>query len=199
MTIRLAFFVACVLAPTATAAADSDATVAGEIRDRVTASDADFLYERGGAWVYGLTELPKVVASMSEFFSSIWYVISFGAIDGQWYARRADGGMDRETTIRWANEGQCPTLRPSLEALESLPTHPINLHDIGRPLDRDQIDILLDGATFRLFARNEPIKGRTFDTIVLTSNYGTPLAEWFEKTGAALEGCWAIQPPDWAN
>jgi hypothetical protein len=91
--------------------------------------------------------------------------------------------------VLWADSRTCAAMRPVLVAMQDVP--------MPRPsvpgLDKNDINIVLDGADYRL--RVPGRFGAGGAQLEISSNVGTPLAAWVGRSLAALEPCWSENRP----
>ena len=75
-------------------------------------------------------------------------------------------------------------MKPALVALSNLPPPRIDIPGIPSPTGSAE-QVILDGVGYRL----------TLNQLSFSTNLGSPLAEWTERTQAALAPCWRSEPP----
>jgi len=99
------------------------------------------------------------------------------------------------TTTEWANETDCPTLVQALATVEELPAPQIDVPGVGRE-GADQT-ISSDGVVYSLTSTwavwQDNLK--VGNSISLSSNRDTPLADWAEAMSEALVPCWGSDQP----
>lgn len=101
--------------------------------------------------------------------------------------------LTREPSLRWASSRDCPALRDRMVALSEL--------QAPRPyvggLDDQPPALTTDGAVYRLWSSASRYGDRGVDAyeMRISSNHGTPLAEWTDETLKALGPCWRDAPP----
>lgn len=92
--------------------------------------------------------------------------------------------------IFWADSRTCPALRPVLDALRAV----VAPHPQVPGID-PYGDIILDGVGYRLKTMARFPNGQDGD-LSYSSNVGTPLAAWIDRSLAALARCWSATAPD---
>lgn len=99
------------------------------------------------------------------------------------YTRSMPG---QETEIKWANSGDCPTIRTVI----------VSMQDIAMPSPApygapgQSVEIILDGAEYLLTAPSSYSNGR----LTITSNVGSALATWVDSSLKQLAPCWKKEP-----
>jgi hypothetical protein len=100
-----------------------------------------------------------------------------------WFRRSIDKPGE-EKRVDQVDTRACPRLLDALRALENLPA--------PKPappfLSSDEISVTVDGIGYALTIPAAYANRSTGD-MTLTSNIGTPLAEWIEQTLATIEVC----------
>lgn len=94
--------------------------------------------------------------------------------------------------VLWADSRTCPAVRRVLTSMQTLALPSITVPG----LDRYPGNIVIDGVAYSLRAPALFV-GRGGGQAVFTSNVGTPLATWVDRSLAALGPCWsALAPSD---
>jgi hypothetical protein len=116
-------------------------------------------------------------------------------------------GMDRQTkklrywlrytkaghgavTTRWADSKTCPEVTGILERMQGLSMPQPAAPGIG---EEKEIEITLDGIGYSLRAPAQ--FGRKVGNFTMSSNVGTPLAQWTDDSFRRLEACWTETQP----
>lgn len=142
----------------------------------------------------GIDGFPDVVSWMTPSLDWNWTIIVFENARGQWAARRMRYVHEEGVLTDWAEHENCGALMHSLEALEDVPPPPIDLQGVG-PTPREFV-IMADGAGFGVQARlSIQAPFLPYGKIKLTSNYDTPLADWFLDMQENMGSCWSDEQP----
>lgn len=88
-------------------------------------------------------------------------------------------------TVLWADSRTCPAVRPALAALGTLAMPRPSAPGIDPPGD-----MVLDGVGYAL-AMPGRFAGGGEGQFSVSSNIGTPLAAWVDRSLKALEPCWS--------
>ncbi len=107
--------------------------------------------------------------------------------EGYMLRRTLSQGPSQPNTS-WALTRNCPSAVPHLTGIESLPLPKPDLSGFGQEAQT----IVLDGALYQLSA--PALYGGEGGEIHVSSNIGTPLAEWIDSILAALDPCWRSGP-----
>ena len=101
-----------------------------------------------------------------------------------YWVRRTTRHLDESPGVAHTDNVRCPALLAVLRSMRDLPA--------PRPapplLDNADILVTADGTLYELHAP-AAYSGRTPGEITLSSNVGTPLANWVERSLAALQPC----------
>lgn len=103
---------------------------------------------------------------------------------GHFTFARAASSAGGEQTRFTATSRACPAALPILQRMETLALPTPDVPGYGDEARR----LTLDGIEYRL--ETLATFGDRGGKVQLTSNVGTPLAEWAEAIFGALEGCW---------
>ena len=101
-----------------------------------------------------------------------------------YWVRRTTRHSDESPGVAHTDSVRCPAVLAVLQSMRELPAPP------PAPPLLDSTDILVtaDGTLYELHAP-AAYSGRTPGEITLSSNVGTPLANWVERSLAALQPC----------
>ena len=133
----------------------------------------------------------KVNQSMAGHFR---VEVGVGRRDGRgiWIAKRveqpAEKGAQEQTT--WAASDTCPAMMPAFAKLTSI--EPFTIVPPGFPHEGAST---ADGAIFRVHVLGYWAQANHDGEILLSGNYGTPVADWVQETMKALAPCWSEQRP----
>eukprot|EP01037_Dinobryon_pediforme_P023631 gene23631-25129_t len=92
--------------------------------------------------------------------------------------------FEQPDAILWADSHTCPAVRPVLDAMRAVASPQPRVPGID-PYG----DILLDGTGYRLTTMARFANGQDGE-LTYSSNIGTPLATWVDRSLAALARCW---------
>lgn len=90
---------------------------------------------------------------------------------------------------KWADSRTCPAIGEALTRLRALAPPVI----VPPGFDPEPTEILVDGAGYSLTVPAADIAGQS--TLTWTSNVGTPLATWINRTLKTLGPCWKQDGP----
>ena len=109
--------------------------------------------------------------------------------------------ISRPAEILWADSRMCPAMLPVLRALQTLPPPRPSVPGIEPMPGAD----IVDGVGYQLrvpahFAGGGKVRSRlalgsSDGQMWFYSNLGTPLADWVDKSLAALQRCWSPVEP----
>jgi hypothetical protein len=88
----------------------------------------------------------------------------------------------------WAESRTCPAVVPMLAAARRIPMPRVAPYGVSD----DPIIVTGDGRSYMLQA---PATWPSVGEVTVTSNEGTPLAEWMNASLTALEPCWSRSQP----
>ena len=98
--------------------------------------------------------------------------------------RRTERSLD-SVEVKWANSRRCPAIRPVLAGMRDLAPPRLSPPGIGD----GPTEVILDGVFYSLSAPAG--YGGAEARVTVSSNVGTPLAAWVDKSLAALDRCWS--------
>src|SRR3954454_6172242 len=120
-------------------------------------------------------------------------VLSFGTLgvarnrpfELAYYAKRTVRRREEAAHVQWADSSSCPGLKAALAGLADL--SPPRIDVPGFPPAKGGTDegVVIDGVIYTL----------KLDRLSFSTNIGSGLAQWTEKTLRALEPCWRDQAP----
>ncbi|WP_068080549.1 hypothetical protein [Novosphingobium rosa] len=98
----------------------------------------------------------------------------------------ANHGRGRQTRVQWADSASCPAIRPVMAAMGGI--------TMPRPapygVPGQEMTIVMDGAIYTLSVPSSDAGGE----IRISSNVGSSLADWVDRSLEALAPCWKAQP-----
>lgn len=106
-------------------------------------------------------------------------------------ARRLTTGPGGDK-IEWARISDCPGASEALEALERLQAPIVDVPTLGA---EERVFPPPDGVTFALWSRWPKWPGAIGYELSLTSNLGTPLADWAQSFKTTMASCWTAEAP----
>lgn len=123
--------------------------------------------------------------------------IEIGVLPGSnqrhYWLRRVESGQG-EITVSWTDTQICAGSRESV-VVAARQVAPPEIAVPGIPVTEDgSVVITLDGVQYSFEARSH-YEGNISSSLSFTSNVGTPLADYVERSIAALEPCWAEDMP----
>lgn len=110
--------------------------------------------------------------------------------------RRASSTASSNSKIEWATSFNCPGLEAVIIDLELLPMPMIDVPTVGR---NDHQGPPTDGVGYSLWSRYPTWPDGFSSSIQVSSNLGTPLAEWSERLRQTTATCWSDQMPEAAG
>lgn len=124
---------------------------------------------------------------------SVVGVTLFARPDRQLVARRLTMSGDRPS-VSWAGGQACPALPEALAGLEQLPIPRLEVPFVGQEPRRGQV--VMDGDSYFLWSDDARWGGGSQgSTLEMRAVGGSPLADWADRTLAAVAGCWGPAPP----
>ena len=100
---------------------------------------------------------------------------------------RTGNGVEQ---VRWADSATCTAVRQVLEDMREIETPQLNPPGV---VPNQRISITVDGVGYLL--RAPATFGDRTGNLTMSSNIGTPLADWVEASVKRLENCWTeVQP-----
>jgi hypothetical protein len=110
--------------------------------------------------------------------------------------RRDSRSETSESEIEWATSFGCPGLEDVLIDLESIQMPKVDVPTVGRD---DGQGPVADGVTYTLWSRWPTWPDGFGYSVELSSNVGTPLAEWSTRFRQILDDCWSDMMPEAAG
>lgn len=107
--------------------------------------------------------------------------------------RRVSLSATSERRIEWATSFACRGLEDVIVDLETLPMPTIDVPTAGAEYTPAPV---ADGVTYSLWSRSPTWSGASSYSIEVSSNVGTPLADWSQRLRSTLAPCWSDQIPD---
>lgn len=106
--------------------------------------------------------------------------------------RRASSSDSSGSKVDWATSSACPGLEQVIVDLEAVPMPMIDVPTVGR---QPRQGPPLDGVTFSLWSRYPTWPDAFSYSVELSSNLGTPLADWAGRLRQTLVACWTDTMP----
>jgi hypothetical protein len=96
--------------------------------------------------------------------------------------------------ISWADTKTCPAAMWVVEEAINVPPPRIHVPGVKDPTAGKELTLTMDGVAYSLSSGARYGSGIS-STIRMTSNWGTPLANWVDESLRRLQPCWKNAPP----
>ena len=132
--------------------------------------------------------------------SKLTIEMSIGTLEGDpgpegYWVRRTLSGPNRQTATITTDTRRCAGILPVLKALDTLPT-PHIITPLRETVDTGgvtNLTVIADGVGYSLSVPADYGR-RAGDGLTITSNVGTPRADWVERLQAAVRSCVPEKP-----
>lgn len=106
--------------------------------------------------------------------------------------RRFSRRPEPQGTVRWATSHDCPAIEPLLLGMEEIPPPRIDVPVLGRD---DRVHPPTDGVSYDLWSRWPSWPTSRGYALQMSSNVGSPLANWVQTAQRELAPCWREATP----